>query len=176
MHRKIKETKRGDSKSPLLLSALELKEHIAQLANQYLPNDTYYLVDVVIKGSESRKKILVLVDGDKGINIDTCATISRQLGHHLEENEVMTQAYTLEVSSPGIDHPLSMLRQYQGRVGKRLKVTLTNGQQVSGQLLEVTPKAITLNKEVTKGKKIEQQTIEISFNEIEKSFVLISFK
>lgn len=155
---------------------MDLKEHIAKLAQEFLPDDTYYLVEVVIKGSDARQKMLVLIDGDNGVNIDVCASISRQIGHNLEENETIDKAYTLEVSSPGIDHPLLSTRQYQGRVGKRLKVTLNSGDEVKGKLIAVTEESLAVLKETKKGKKTETEEIELTFNEIEKSFVLISFK
>ncbi len=155
---------------------MDLKQHIAELAQGFLPDATYYLVEVIIKGSDAKQKVLVLVDGDNGVNIDVCASISRQIGHNLEENETIDKAYTLEVSSPGIDHPLLLTRQYQSRVGKRLKITLTSGDEVLGKLLKVSEDSIKLLKETKKGKKTETEEIELIFNDIEKSFVLISFK
>lgn len=155
---------------------MELKAHIAKLAQEFLPDDSYYLVEIVIKGLDARQKVLVLIDGDNGVNIDVCASISRQIGHTLEENETIDKAYTLEVSSPGIDHPLVSVRQYQGRVGKRLKITLKTGEEVKGELLNMTEETMTVSKEIKKGKKTETEEIELTFNEIEKSFVLISFK
>ena len=155
---------------------MELKEHIAELAQGFLPDDSYYLVEVVVKGLEVRQKVLVLIDGDNGVNIDVCASISRQIGHNLEENETIDKAYTLEVSSPGVDHPLLSTRQYQGRIGKRLKITLKSGEEIIGKLLSITEEIIIVLKETIKGKKTETEEIELTFNEIEKSFVLISFK
>ena len=125
---------------------------------------------------EARQKILVLIDGDDGVNIDVCASISRQIGHNLEENETIDKAYTLEVSSPGVDHPLLSSRQYQGRVGKRLKITLKTGEEIIGKLLTSTEEMLTISKEIKKGKKIETEDTELTYNDIEKSFVLISFK
>ncbi len=155
---------------------MELKQHITELAQGFLPDDSYYLVEVIIKGSDAKQKVLVLVDADNGVNIDVCASISRQIGHNLEENETIDKAYTLEVSSPGIDHPLLLTRQYQGRVNKRLKITLKTGEEVVGKLLHVTKELIGILKETKKGKKTETEEIELKFNDIEKSFVLISFK
>lgn len=177
MHRNIEETKRGDTKSPLLfLKKMELKEHIAELAQNHLPDDSYYLVDVVIKGMDARRKVLVLIDGDNGVDIDACATVSRALGNSLEEDVLLKEAFTLEVSSPGVDHPISLVRQYKGRVGKRLKLTLNSGEELAGKLEKATDDEITLLKENKKGKKIETKETILKYNEIEKSFVLISFK
>jgi len=155
---------------------MELKESIAKLAQQHLQDDSYYLVDVVIKGMDTRKKVLILVDGDDGVNIDTCANLSRALGNDLEMDELFEDPFTLEVSSPGVDHPLMLSRQYKGRVGKRLKVLLKNGEEITGALLTAEDEIISLSKEVKSGKKIETEEIELKYNEIEKSFVLISFK
>ncbi len=155
---------------------MELKEHISKLAQEFLPDNSYYLVEVIVKGLDIRKKVLVLIDGDNGVNIDICASISRQIGHNLEENETIEKAYTLEVSSPGVDHPLLLKRQYQGRVGKRLKITLKTGEEVIGKLLNTKEETISISKETKKGKKTETEEIELSYNNIEKSFVLISFK
>jgi len=155
---------------------MDLKQHIVELAEGFLPDDSYYLVEVIIKGSDARQKVLVLIDGDNGVNIDVCASISRQIGHNLEENETIDKAYTLEVSSPGIDHPLLFTRQYQSRVDKRLKITLKSGEEVIGKLLKLTEEKLSVLKETKKGKKTDTEEIEITFNEIEKSFVLISFK
>ena len=174
---KYSETKRGDTKSPLLfLKKMELKEHIAQLAQNHLPDDSYFLVDVVIKGTDTRRKVLVLIDGDNGVDIDACASVSRALGGELETDELLNEAFTLEVSSPGIDHPISMVRQYKGRVGKRLKLTLKTGDEVTGKLESATDDGITFLKEIKKGKKTETEETNLKYNEIEKSFVLISFK
>jgi len=155
---------------------MDLKEHIAKLAQGFLPDESYYLVEVVIKGSDARQKVLVLIDGDDGVNIDVCASISRQIGHNLEENETIDKAYTLEVSSPGVDHPLLSTRQYEGRIGKRLKITLNSGEEVIGKLLSISDETICVLKEIVIGKKTETEEIKLNFNDIEKSFVLISFK
>ena len=68
---------------------------------------------MVIAGANAAGKILILVDGDEGITIDRCAEISRRTGATLEEQETMSDAYVLEVSSPGLEHPLKLMRQYK---------------------------------------------------------------
>lgn len=155
---------------------MDLQQHITELALGFLPDDSYYLVEVIIKGLDAKQKVLVLIDGDNGVNIDVCASISRQIGHKLEENETIDKAYTLEVSSPGIDHPILLNRQYQGRIGKRFKITLKTGEEVVGKLLSVADESLIVLKETKKGKKAETEEIELIINDIEKSFVLISFK
>ena len=60
----------------------------------------------LLRGNVGNQKVLVLIDGDEGVNIDDCSKISRKVGPILEEGDFMPGKYLLEVSSPGLDHPL----------------------------------------------------------------------
>ena len=142
---------------------------IRQLAEEAISeNNSLFLVDVKVKGNTGNQKVLVFVDGDGGISIDECSRISRKIGADLEEKDIMPGKYTLEVSSPGLDFPLTLHRQYVKNVGRSLQVELINGQKEEGELLEVTKDAIIL-----KGKKVTQS---LSFEEIKQSKVKVSFK
>jgi len=118
---------------------------------------------------------MVILDGDNSITIDDCANLSRELSGVLEENGLAGENYLLEVSTPGLDHPLKLKRQYKKNIGRSVKVKLSD-KQVEGKLTAVTEESITLSQEIGKGKKMETQTVEIQFSEIEKTFVLVSFK
>jgi ribosome maturation factor RimP len=83
-------------------------------------------------------KILeILLDGDNGVNIDDCAQVSRHVGFHLEEENVIDDAYRLEVSSPGIDANFVNIRQYQKNIGRTVQVKLNDNTKVEGTLLTV---------------------------------------
>ena len=116
------------------------------------------------------------MDGDNGVTIDDCVKLSRAVGNYLEEEEVMDTKYTLEVSSPGIDIPLSSLRQYRKNIGRRLKISLAEGKDVKGILKEVDENELLLDKEVKKGKKITYEPVKLAFSEINKTIVQVSFK
>src|ERR1700735_2585661 len=66
--------------------------------------------------------LTVLLDGDNGIGIDDCVAVSRHVGFHLEEDNIIDSAYTLEVSSPGVEAPLTSIRQYVKNVGRNLAI------------------------------------------------------
>ena len=123
---------------------MELKERLEELVNDNLKSEQHFLVDIVITAKEGPKKVLILLDGDEGINIDDCAKVSRAVGHAVEEEELITDAYRLEVSSPGLDHPLMLLRQYEKNVGRKVKVTLNNGDTPTGILISVSETEIVL--------------------------------
>ena len=119
----------------------------------------------------------ILLDGDNGIAIEDCVQVSRHVGYHLEEENVIDRAYRLEVSSPGIDSPLLLNRQYEKNVGRDVKVKLLDGTKKEGQLLSVTDSAIRIEEKVKeKGKKAVLVQTEIPLDQIKETKVLISFK
>lgn len=107
---------------------------------------------------QGKTKILVLLDSDQGVNIDDCARLSRKIGGELEEGEVLDIAYILEVSSPGLDHPLAMERQYFKNIGRKLRIHTMEGSVCEGTLLEFSNQVLyleTLEKE--KNKKVSKK-------------------
>lgn len=158
----------------------DLKQKIEELAVANLEKEDLFLVDVEIGGSQAMKKVTVLIDGDQGISIEDCAKLSRKLSAILEENELIDTAYVLEVSSPGIDLPLKLKRQYIKNTGRRLSITLSDGQIKTGKLEEVKEDSLliqeeTIEKSAGKSKKVKLTPVEIPFSEIKKSNVLIAF-
>lgn len=155
---------------------MELTETIKALAEKHLADDNFFIVDVISKGISGKTKVLVLLDSDTDITIDDCANLSRSLAEDIELEELIDVAYILEVSSPGLDHPLSSLRQFRKNIGRRLKVRLNDNSMVEGELKTVNDVAIILAAEKKENKKkvIEEKTI--NFSEIEKANVLVSFK
>lgn len=127
-----------------------------------------FIVDVQLKGNKGNQRLFVFLDGDKGIQIDQCATVSRKLGHQIEEMNLIDGKYILEVSSAGMGKPLQVKRQYKKNVGRELEVVLKNGEVMTGKLESSTDDNLTLN--------IEEKQVGIPFNEIEKATVVVSFK
>lgn len=137
--------------------------------------DGQFLVDVVVSAKRGPRKILVVVDGDQGVGIDDCARISRELSKGLDEMKFPDDRYLLEVTTPGVDQPLKLKRQYRKHIGRRVKVTF-NSRIVEGLLTRVDEDAIVVVSERGKGKDKETVDEAIAFADIEKTFVMISFK
>jgi len=154
----------------------ELTDKIKRLAETHLKDESFFIVDVISKGVSGKTKFLILLDGDKGVNIDDCADLSRKLAGEIELEGLIDFAYVLEVSSPGLDHPISSKRQYIKNIERRLKVKLSSETIVEGQLKSVSEDEIVLatEKKVDKKKVIEETSI--PFSDIEKANVLVSFK
>ena len=119
----------------------------------------YFLVDVRIKPTNNVK---VYLDGDQGISIEKCVQVNRALYKQLEESGLFpADDFSLEVSSPGLDEPLKMLRQYQKNIGRQVEVLLQDGARKEGRLMEVSEDGIVV--EETKGKNKKKEVISHAF-------------
>ena len=101
----------------------EIKEIIKSLLDPVLGQHQAFLIDVIVRNERGGKLVQVFVDTDIGVRIEQCSEISRELATEIERVKVIETSYRLEVSSPGIDKPLKLLRQYHKNVGRRFKVT-----------------------------------------------------
>ncbi|MFM7856325.1 MAG: ribosome maturation factor RimP [Flammeovirgaceae bacterium] len=153
---------------------MDLNQKIRELAEAGLTNPAHFVVEVTISKYKPQK-ITVFVDGDKGISIDDCANISRYLGDKLDEENVMPDTYTLEVSTPGIDHPLKLNRQYIANIGRGVKVQLKDKEIVKGKLVAASNTIISVETENKDSRKKELIRLDIPFTEIEKTIVTVSF-
>ena len=154
-----------------------LKQTIEEIVEKHLPDESHFVVDVEISEIGARQRLKILIDADAGLNINTCALVSRAVGEEIEAKELLAEAYVLEVSSPGLDYPLMSRRQYGKNVGRTLKVTLEDNRELEGVLQGVDPSAITLKiKKKEKGKKATEEDLKVALEQIRKSIVLVSFK
>lgn len=150
---------------------------IEKMLEGLLPDGDLFLVDVTVSDSPVRPKVTVMADGDQGISIQQCASISRRLAKRIEELMGEEFSFVLEVTSPGIDQPLTSPRQYQRNIGRKLKLKLVNGEEKTGVLNEVTVNGILFTEE-SKGKikKLAAEATAINFADIVKANIVISFK
>ncbi len=152
---------------------MELAQKIKELTEAHLNDPSHFLVDVLISKYKPTK-IVVQLDGDKGISIDSCAEVSRKLSEEIETLNLIEGAYNLEVGTPGLDVPLKMKRQYYANVGRTLKVQVKSKQYFEGRLLEVNEERIVIETP-SREKKKELVKMEIPFSDIEKTIVTVSF-
>ncbi len=135
----------------------------------------HFLVDVVAS-SKNLSKITIVVDGDNGVTIDDCSELSRSVSAKLDELDFGSTQYVLEVTTPGIDHPLKLNRQYHKNIGRGLKVHCRDKSLIQGKLIRLTDEGIFLGQEIKEGRTTIQKEVPIRFEEIEKAFVTVSFK
>lgn len=152
---------------------MEAAEEIRRIAEGKLTDPSHFIVDVIVSSKRKPQKVTVIVDGDAGVSIDDCAEISREVSKTLDDSAALSDSYILEVTTPGLDQPLKLHRQYRKNIGRKMRIKVTD-KVVEGKLLAVTEEGIAI--EQGDGKKIEKTTMELKFSEIDKSFVLVSFK
>lgn len=153
---------------------MDLVEEIKKSAIDHLPNEQF-IVDVSISSGKGPKKITITIDGDNGVGIDDCALVSRAISAKLEELGLDEQIQNLEVTTPGLDKPLKIVRQYLKNIGRGVKVQCLD-KTVEGKLVGATEEVVTLHIEKGKGKKLEVTEMVIPYTEIKNTFVLVSFK
>lgn len=120
----------------------------------------------------------VFIDSETALDFAKCQKVSRYLESHLDENKWLTEAYTLEVSSPGGDRPLKFVRQFTKHLGRNLEIT-TQGNVIEGKFVNIENEVITIERELKykEGKKTikKLESINIPFANIEKAIVKFIF-
>jgi ribosome maturation factor RimP len=119
----------------------------------------YFLVDIRVKPTNNIK---VFIDGDQGISIEKCVQVNRALYKKFEETGLFPNGdFSLEVSSPGLDEPLKLHRQYRKNIGRQVEIVLQDGSKVEGRLLEVSEDGIIV--EETRGRNKKKEVINHTF-------------
>jgi ribosome maturation factor RimP len=104
------------------------------------------LESIRVSAAGRRRLLRVVVDGDQGVSLDAAATISRQLSAALDSAPVMGDfPYTLEVSSPGVDRPLTDPRHWRRSMGRLVQVTAGEVGTVTGRVIEADSDGVTLD-------------------------------
>ena len=132
----------------------------------------YFLVEVSIRPTNNIK---VYVDADQGAAIDQLSKINRTLYKWIEENLFPNGDFSIEVSSPGLDEPLKLERQYLKNIGRFVEVLLKNGIKEEGKLLGVSENEIVVEEQKGQGKKKELIEHKILKQEIKTTKVQIKF-
>jgi len=135
-------------------------ESVERMIDGLLADDPqYFLVEVKIRPTNNIK---VFLDGDKGISIEKCVVYNRQLYKMLESSGLFpANDFSLELSSPGLDEPLKLLRQYHKNISRKVEVLLKDGVKTEGTLKEVSETGI--NVEETRGRNKKKEIIQHNF-------------
>jgi ribosome maturation factor RimP len=131
------------------------------------------LVEVRIKPTNNVK---VFIDADEGMILSELISYNRKLYKQLEESGLFPGGdFSLEVSSPGLDEPLKLFRQYKKNVGRFVDITLVDASKKEGKLLEATEDGIVVETETGKGKKKEIKQESILFDQIKNTKIQVKF-
>ncbi|MBL7766970.1 MAG: ribosome maturation factor [Chitinophagaceae bacterium] len=154
-------------------------EQIAGFIDECLIDTDCFLVSYKVKPTHNYK---VYIDSDSGFTLEKCIRINRRLRKMIEEAALYPEGdFSIEVSSPGIDAPLTMRRQYVKNIGRKLEIELTDEEAkgITGRLLEADEERIkvepVLLSKRPKKTDVPPESIEIRYEDIKKATVCIEF-
>ncbi len=134
---------------------------------------SHFLVDIRIKPTNNIK---VFIDADEGMPLSGLIQYNRALYKILEESGMYPDGnFSLEVSSPGVDEPLKLHRQYRKNVGRYLEAQLQDGTVKQGKILEAQEDGVVLETETGKGRKKEVKQETLLFTDIKKATIQVKF-
>ena len=156
---------------------MELDNTIRQIISDNLLSPTHFVVAINTKGTQGGfRKIEVLIDADEGISIDSIAQYTRIVSAALDELNPFNTPYELEVSSPGVDYPLSGERMFKKNIGRTLHITLITSDEVYGKLLSYSEGKVMIEAELWQKKKlVKKYELEILESSISKAIVQVTF-
>lgn len=151
---------------------MALKDQISELVTPAVSDLGFYLEDVHIATPGSHRIVTCTVDGDASLNLDQVTSVSRVISELLDEAAFMGETpITLEVTSPGVDRPLTQPRHFAKNVDRLLKIIQLDGSEVTGRILSNTDHDVTLTVVV---KKVTTEHT-ISLMDIKRAVVEIEF-
>lgn len=147
-----------------------IKENIVRISNEIAEKLNFFVIDINFRGDNRKKIIEVYVDAEKNIDADNLAEISREINSVIEEQDIIQQAYRLDVSTPGVDRPLKFLKQFPKHINRNFDVTYKTGDEIktiTGKLLSVEREELMFLS--------DKKEILIEFKNITTAKVIISF-
>jgi len=151
---------------------MALKDQVSEFITPALHNAGYFLEDINIVSPGQHRILTVIVDGATALNLDQVTVASKLVSELLDDAPFMGETpFTLEVTSPGIDRPLTLPRHFAKNADRLLKVTQTDGEVVTGRILSNSENDVTLT--VTEKKEVKEVTI--AFADIKRAQVEIEF-
>ena len=151
---------------------MSLKDQISELVTPAVSDLGFYLEDVHVATPGNHRIVTCIVDGDFSLNLDQVTSVSRVISELLDEAAFMGETpFTLEVTSPGVDRPLTQPRHFAKNVDRLLKIVKLDGSAVTGRILSNTDQDVTLT--VTVKKETLEQTVALA--DIKRAVVEIEF-
>lgn len=128
------------------MSSGSLKSRLHALLEPLAAADGYDVEDVVVTPAGNRRLVRVLVDADGGITLDDVATLSRTVSDALDASDVMGPTpYVLEVSSPGVDYPLTLPRHWHRAAGRLVTVSVAGAGPLTARVVRLEGDAVVFS-------------------------------
>ena len=145
------------------------KEEISAAITPALSDLGFYLEDITITSAGRRSMLTVIVDGDTHLSLDQVTVATKAISEIVENIQSLGQApFTLEVTSPGLDRPLTKPRHWRKNIDRLVKVILLDGSEVKGRVKDASETSTTIDEQVINFTDIKRATLEIEFKQVGK--------
>jgi len=145
------------------------KEDISAAITPALEALGFYLEDVTIISAGRRSMLTVIVDGDTHLPLDQVTSATKAIGEIVESVQSLGETpFTLEVTSPGLDRPLTKVRHWQKNINRLVKVVLLDGSEIKGRIKDVNEVSATVDEKNINYSDIKRATLEIEFKPVTK--------
>ena len=129
----------------------------------------FYLEDVTITSAGRRSMLTVIVDGDTHLSLDQVTSATKAIGEIVESIQSLGETpFTLEVTSPGLDRPLTKVRHWQKNINRLVKVVLQDGSEIKGRINEVNEANSVVGEIKVNYSDIKRATLEVEFKPVNK--------
>lgn len=154
-----------------MTTGLPSQTQVIELLGAEFARAGFEIEDVVIDARTRPPRILVIADGDDGLDLDTAATLSRSASALLDGVDTFDDHYVLEISSPGVDRPLTSAKHFRRARGRKVDVVRSDGSKLTGRVGETTEDTVALV--IRAGR--DWTVCEIPFGDIAKAVVQVEF-
>ena len=156
----------------MAVSAQQIAQEVISIIEPVAGDLGLEVVDVEYVTERGRWILRVYIDKPGGVSVEDCALLSNEIGDLLDAKQIVSGAYVLEVSSPGLNRPLRKERDFVWATGKRIKaktkVPINGRRNFTGKLEGCKEGIISI--------RVEQGVVELALNDLEKANVLYPFE
>ena len=150
---------------------MAVKDLIADLLTPALHEAGFYCEDINVANPGKHRIITVIVDGDTSLNLDQVTAATRLVSDLLDSADFLGDApFTLEVTSPGVDRPLTLPRHWRKNVDRKVRIVFTDGKDATGRIVSADEERVHLSEpDATYPlNSIKRATVEIEFSKVKK--------
>ena len=143
---------------------MPLNEEISAAIRPIIEATGNYLEELTITTAGKVKILTVIVDSDVHLNLDQVTAVTKEISLVIEELPVLGDtAFTLEVTSPGLDRPLTKPRHWRKNLDRLVKITMTSGQVIEGRIGAATETSVLVDENTVSFEDIKRAVLEIEF-------------
>ena len=143
---------------------MPLNEEISAAIRPIIEATGNYLEELTITTAGKVKILTVIVDSDAHLNLDQVTAVTKEISLVIQELPVLgATAFTLEVTSPGLDRPLTKPRHWRKNLDRLVKITMTSGQVIEGRIGAATETSVLVDENTVSFEDIKRAVLEIEF-------------